>query len=43
MDYQTLELEIKGAAATIWLNRPRKLNSITFEMMSELPRMRSLR
>jgi methylglutaconyl-CoA hydratase len=36
MAYQTLNLEISGAIATITLNRPEKLNAISTRMIDDL-------
>lgn len=36
MDYQTLQLDTRGPCASLWLNRPDKLNSVNAVMRAEL-------
>ena len=38
MRYEHLEIERSGAVATIWLNRPEKLNALSADMWADLPR-----
>lgn len=37
MGYQHLEITREGHVATLWLNRPEKLNAITEDMWSDIP------
>lgn len=39
MDYQHLEIEKAGHVATIWLNRPEKLNAMSEDIWVDLPRV----
>ncbi len=36
--FEHLEIERSGAVATIWLNRPEKLNALSADMWADLPR-----
>ncbi len=37
MGYQHLEIETEGHVATLWLNRPEKLNAMSKDMWTDLP------
>ncbi len=37
MDYQHLEIEKSGHVATLWLNRPEKLNALSEDMWADIP------
>lgn len=37
MTYQHLEIEREGHVATLWLNRPEKLNALSDDMWSDIP------
>ena len=37
MGYEHLEIETKGHVATLWLNRPEKLNALSPDMWSDIP------
>lgn len=38
MGYQHLEIEKEGQVATLWLNRPEKLNALSEDMWADIPR-----
>ena len=38
MGYEHLEIETDGPVATLWLNRPEKLNAMSADMWADLPR-----
>jgi enoyl-CoA hydratase len=38
MAYQHLEIESQGPVATLWLNRPEKLNAMSADMWEDIPR-----
>jgi enoyl-CoA hydratase len=37
MPYEHLEIETEGPVATVWFNRPEKLNALSADMWSDLP------
>lgn len=38
MDYEHIEIEKTGHVATLWMNRPEKLNALTEDMWTDIPK-----